>query len=251
MTVQTADIPVEQLPDDPRIDQSFGEGFLTASQELGRYADTELEVAAILDRLSIPPGSEVLDIPCGIGRHAAILHGAGMSVTGLEGSIDQIQLARQLHPGPAYVEGNMFRPPESFRSRFSLVLNLYSSFGYAHSVEKDIEMLRFLHSCLSVNGCLVMQLSDLERACFNLSGKTFPFRRDDYEEIEFDWEMQTLMVRYKVNGQYIGHVNMRVYSDSQLRQMLDLAGFKRVEMFGTFEGAPKRASDRLIIYARQ
>ena len=52
-----------------------------------RYAFTKgtaQEVAFLVDELGLEPGSRVLDVGCGPGRHAVTLAARGISVVGIE-----------------------------------------------------------------------------------------------------------------------------------------------------------------------
>jgi cyclopropane fatty-acyl-phospholipid synthase-like methyltransferase len=63
----------------------------------------ELEAKAwvdcILDRWALPPGSRVLDLACGRGRHVRWMQEAGMQATGVDISEESIDHARRSVPG--------------------------------------------------------------------------------------------------------------------------------------------------------
>jgi len=56
---------------------------------------TANEVAALIDLLGLGPGSRVLDVGCGPGRHALGLAAAGIEVVGVDISHDFVALARE------------------------------------------------------------------------------------------------------------------------------------------------------------
>lgn len=62
--------------------------------------------ARLVDAL-VPPASRVLDAGCGPGRLAAALHARGHHVTGVDVDPVLLDAAREDHPGPTWVEGDL------------------------------------------------------------------------------------------------------------------------------------------------
>jgi 2-polyprenyl-3-methyl-5-hydroxy-6-metoxy-1,4-benzoquinol methylase len=54
---------------------------------------TDQEIGFLLELLGLAPGSRVLDVGCGPGRHAVALARAGMSVTGVDVSARFLEIA--------------------------------------------------------------------------------------------------------------------------------------------------------------
>ena len=100
------------------------------------------EVARLLDVLGLPSGARVLDVPCGQGRHAHLLAEAGCDVDGLDYSRELLKRARERGTGPRlrYTRGDMRALPARWTSRFSAVLNLFTSFGFLSS-RRTIDVL--------------------------------------------------------------------------------------------------------------
>jgi SAM-dependent methyltransferase len=63
---------------------------------------TAQEVEFLVDALELAPGSRVLDVGCGPGRHARALGERGIDVTGIDLSPDFIELARQNAPDATF-----------------------------------------------------------------------------------------------------------------------------------------------------
>lgn len=242
--------PYRELPYDGRIEQVFSPYFLEVSSSLGRYGTTKSDVESIIQMADLTPGSNVLDVACGAGRHATVFHELGFSVCAIDASTEQLQIAEKSNPGPVYMQMDA-GALGSLDRRFDIALNLYSSFGYCKSVDDDFRWLINILGCLRSGGHLVMELSDLERAIFNLSSETLPLTRGDKERIDFDYSTQTLFVDYLHHGEVASTVNMRIYSKEQLKNMLLDAGFANISLYGSFSREPKTKSRRLVVHARK
>ena len=239
----------QHLGDDPRIGQNFPLDFVDVSRKLGRYDDTDLEIDYIIEKTGILAGARILDVPCGMGRHAHIFSTRGYDVTAIDLSEIQIEQARIKSSGPCYIVGDMNNLSVLTGEKFDLVTNLYSSFGYNNSVKSDQLLLNGIFAVLGEGGQLVMELSDMDRAHAKLGGRTFPWRRNEFEEMNFDWDDQILFVNYYDAGGKKAHVNMRVYYKHQLMTMLFQSGFTSVEFS---RGYFREASDNeqpLIVHA--
>ena len=90
---------------------------------------TRGEVDFLERALSIPAGAELLDIPCGNGRHAVELAARGYKMTGLDLSEEFIAEARQASPHAIrWVQDDMRSLP--WVSTFDGVYCFGNSFGY-------------------------------------------------------------------------------------------------------------------------
>src|SRR5690606_32541738 len=93
---------------------------------------TRREVDSILAMSGRAPGASVLDLCCGVGRHAVEFARRGFDVTGLDISPTFLDVARQKATDAgvrvAWVKGDMREIP--FQDRFDLVVNLFGAWGY-------------------------------------------------------------------------------------------------------------------------
>lgn len=92
---------------------------------------TRREVDAILAMSGAKPGTSILDLCCGVGRHAVEFARQGFEVTGLDISSTFLDVARrkavQAGVQITWVEGDMRDIP--FEDRFDLVVNLFGAWG--------------------------------------------------------------------------------------------------------------------------
>ena len=106
----------------------------------------------------LDPGSRVLDLGCGAGRHLRVLGAEGFRAFGCDLSRDLLGEAVRRGTG-GLVGGDMRRLP--FRSgRFDAVLCFFTSFGYFGKAEEDADVLREAARVLRCGGGLLLDLMD-------------------------------------------------------------------------------------------
>ncbi len=114
------------------VEATFGDDYLYFYAESTDDGHSDDDAAEILGRLELPPGSRVLDAPCGHGRISRRLATAGLSVTGVDLSARFIALAQAQAAGPAghldFVRGDLRRLPVA--GPFDAVVCWFTSFGY-------------------------------------------------------------------------------------------------------------------------
>ena len=114
------------------VDATFGDDYLYFYAESTDEGHSDDDAAEILGRLDLPPGSRVLDAPCGHGRISRRLATAGLCVTGVDLSARFIAMAQAGAAGPAgrqnFVRGDLRHLP--VRGPFDAVVCWFTSFGY-------------------------------------------------------------------------------------------------------------------------
>src|SRR5687768_11398088 len=117
------------MTDQPWYRQLFGEDYL---HDFARTPErTAQEVEGIVQRLALPPGSRILDLCCGHGRHTIPLAQHGYQMTGQDLSELFLRQART----DAEAQGVQVRWFHSdmreipFENEFDAVINIYVSFG--------------------------------------------------------------------------------------------------------------------------
>src|SRR6266404_7841416 len=93
---------------------------------------TMQETAFVCRCAPLPDSRKVLDVCCGLGRHARALSNRGYSVIGIDRDSHAIAKARALAGGPGYVNTDIRdHPPEP--GAFDAAIVMSQSFGYFHS----------------------------------------------------------------------------------------------------------------------
>jgi SAM-dependent methyltransferase len=238
-------------------DALFGDFYLRAyagGQDGGPARDQAL--AAV--RLGAgPEGGDVLDAPCGYGRHAVPLAQAGYRVTGVDRSrtlLDAAQAAAGDGPAPRLVEADYRELPLADAS-FDVALNLFSSLGYLGDAE-DERVLGELHRVLRPGGRLVLETMHrdlLVRRFQESDWRLLGEGRLMLEQRTFDARagvVQTTQTLIETDGRRESRSwSVRVYAATELVAMLERAGFDEVRCLGDLHGAPLRTDTRLVVAA--
>lgn len=88
-----------------------------------------METAFIARTCPLPDFRRVLDLCCGMGRHARALAALGYEVTGVERDVEALAQARKLGGRPRYAEADVraYAPDDG---AFDAVIIMSQSFGF-------------------------------------------------------------------------------------------------------------------------
>lgn len=115
---------------------------------------TGQEIAFLRRILRLPRRSHILDVGCGVGRHAVELAKLGYDVTGVDISSRYLaearRRARKQRVHAHFIRGDMRRL--DFNKTFDAAINLFTSFGYFPSPSDDLKVLRGVCRALKPGG---------------------------------------------------------------------------------------------------
>ncbi|HJT54986.1 MAG TPA: class I SAM-dependent methyltransferase, partial [Ktedonobacteraceae bacterium] len=137
------------MSDTPWYKSFFGKDYLRIYDFLTPER-TELEVKCIIHLLKLPPGSTILDLCCGHGRHSIELAKRGYRVTGQDLSEVFLQHAQS----DAEKQGVQVRWMQSdmrnipFENEFDAVINIFTAFGYLENEDEDQLVLQQIQKAL-------------------------------------------------------------------------------------------------------
>lgn len=196
---------------------------------------TKQEIEFIIQELDLPPGSSILDIGCGAGRHSIELAEAGYSVTGVDISSRMLKEARKRAQESqvtiTFVEldvlslENYFKEDSpSFNGAICICESGLGSLGW----RKDLSVLRMIHNLLEDNLKLILTTFNGLRKYRGerIKAKSFDFRNGTVHwQLPDDWH----------GGEKLTELT-RVYIPSEMKMLCEFAGFTSVEVFGCKPG---------------
>jgi len=239
-------------------DAFFSEFYLRAYAHDERDARAELEALAAARLAGTREGGDVLDAPCGFGRHSIPLARAGYRVTGADRSQPLIEEARRRSEGerwPKWVHADYRELPMGDGS-FDLVVNLFSSLGYLGD-EQDTRALAELRRVLRPVGRLVIETMHRDVLVRNFTEQDWHLLGEGrllLEQRTFDpasGVAQMTQTLVPTDGTRESRtMSLRVYTATELLAMLDRAGFAEARCHGGLEGEPFGTDTRLVIVAR-
>jgi SAM-dependent methyltransferase len=145
-------------------DRFFDEQYLRTYVPRQREVHSASEARAAVALAGAPTSGDVLDCPCGYGRHALPLAEAGYRVLGADRSETMLAEARSRsarRDWPRWVRAD-YRDLPFADASFDCVLNLFTSIGY-HDDDGDRRAFAEFRRVLRPDGCLVLETMHRDR----------------------------------------------------------------------------------------
>jgi ubiquinone/menaquinone biosynthesis C-methylase UbiE len=239
-------------------DAFFSDFYLRAYADDERRGEAEAQALAAARLAGCPPGVDLLDVPCGFGRHAIPLALAGHRVTGVDRSDSLLAEAgrRATAAGaePAFVRADYRELPFADES-FDAAINLFTSLGYLGD-EEDTRVLAEIGRVLRPGGRLVidtMHRDHLVRIFAESGWRMVGEGRLLLEQRTFDARAgiaQTTQTLIDGSGTRESTTySVRVYTATELVTMLERAGFAESRCYGDLDGGAFATDTRLVIVA--
>jgi len=201
-------------------------------------------------------GAELLDVPCGAGRHAIPLAARGYRMTGVDISHGFLEHARAADPNVEWHERDMRELP--WTARFDGVLCLGNSFGYLDRAGTR-DFLASVARALKPGGAFVLDTTSAVAECtlptlqerrWMQFGEMLFLIATKYnaQESRLDTEYTFLLGAQRETK--AAHIS--VYTIAELRELVQSAGLSVEAMYGTTSREPFRlGSPRLILVGRR
>jgi ubiquinone/menaquinone biosynthesis C-methylase UbiE len=240
-------------------DEFFSDFYLRAYGDDETQGGAQAQALAAAQLAGCPTGGDLLDVPCGFGRHSVPLARANYRVVGVDRSETLLGEARRRageERWPKLVRGDYRELPFADES-FDGALNLFSSLGYLGD-DQDTRVLREIRRVLRPRARLVIETAHrdmLVRAFHEQDWRLLGQGRLLLEQRTFDpcsGVAQTTQTLVDNVGQRDSRsFSVRVYTATELVAMLQRAGFEEAKCHGDLEGAPFATDTRLVIVARR
>lgn len=236
---------------------SFGDDYMVVYRHRNWERAIE-EVRQLIGWLELPIGSTLLDVGCGMGRHAVALDEMGYRVSGVDLSEALLDQARNhdVHERIQWLQGDMRKLPYG-EGAFDATFNLFTSFGYFND-EDNRQVLRELRRVLRTGGTFVIDYLDADEVARTLvplskrldeqtGWKITEQRRIESGEV---FKTITIVTRSGEERHYEERVNL--YGLAWFEQALAEAGLRITRIAGGYDGSDyiESESKRLIITGR-
>lgn len=240
-------------------DELFDELYLRTYAALDRGGPQEEEAIAAARLAGCAPGADILDAPCGYGRHSIPLARAGYHVVGVDRSPVLLEEARSRGGAgewPRWVEADHRDLPFEDDS-FDAVLCLFSSLGY-RGEDGDARTLAEFHRLLRPGGTLVVETMHRDRLMHIFESRSWDPLPDGstlLEERSFDFvegatEEEFTLVDADGTRRSVTY-RLRTYTATELGRLVERAGFGDLEYFGSFDRNELSRETRLVLLARK
>ncbi len=248
------------MNDTPWYISFFNEDYLSIYAPFLPAERTDREVEGIIRLLNVPPGSSILDLCCGHGRHAIPLAQHGYKVTGQDLSPIFLQRAKTEAEAQKvqvnWVQGDMRTVP--FEDTFDTAINIFTSFGYLESEDEDQQVLRQVHKALKPGGLFLLETIYQPRVIHGFTPHGITRYNDGMlvlEERHIDLRASRNEIHITMlypDGRRTEHnQSIRIYTLTELIRMLATAGLQVLAYYGGLDGSSLSLDSRLVILAQK
>lgn len=201
------------------------------------------------------PGSKMLDVACGRGRHSKILADMGFDVTGIDISEENIEVAKEAEDDNLHFYQHDMRQP-SWINYFDYAFNFFTSFGYFRTRREHDAAFRTIAQSLNSKGAFVIDYLNVH------------YNEDNFKRVETKRVNDTVFhisrwhdeghffkqIQIEENGHRLKHLyteKVAKFSLGDFTDMLAYQGLQIQEVFGDYQLGPYdvRKSPRMIIIA--
>jgi SAM-dependent methyltransferase len=233
-------------------------------------ARSDSEARAVVDLLQMDQprrrSLRVLDLACGFGRIANRLALLGHRVTGVEYLPGFLEIARDAArqfgildapgygPSVSFIQGDMRQI--DFDEEFDRAVMMFNSFGYFPD-EENFQVLQRLGRALKPGGLLGFDIANRDGVLSNFHPHYVTEKDDSLMINRFSFEVETgrlhnqrIIIREGVRKDL--PFSVRLYSVTELRDLLAQAGLTLAHVYGEWDGQPLAFdSPSLVVIARK
>jgi SAM-dependent methyltransferase len=197
---------------------------------------TKEEVDFICAAAPLPRFRDVLDVCCGMGRHARALAQRGYVVTGVERDASAIGRARELAGGVDYIEADVrnYAPREG---AYDLEILMSQSFGYFEAAANE-DLLKRLASGLREGGRVILDLWNHAFFAAHEGARDFDLPSGRVRERKH-LEKGRLFVHLDYPGGGADDFEWQLYTPAEMRSLAEGAGLSLVVVCTDFNATTK------------
>lgn len=198
------------------------------------------EVEFIEKEIMFVKQKSILDIGCGTGRHSIELAKRGYKVTGIDLSMDQLNMARRKAESAGVSIDFLQRDARDFcfDQQFDLAIMICEgAFPLMETDEMNFRILRNAAKSLKPGGKFILTTLNVLFPLFH-SVKDFINNNSDMNSLEHNFDFMTFRDYSKVvfdddsGNKRLLYCNERYYAPSEMTWLLKSIGFVTVDIFG-------------------
>ena len=214
-------------------------------------------IRELITHLRPVPGSRMLDVACGKGRHSKTLAALGFQVTGIDISPDSIAEAKASECDNLEFFVHDMRLP--FRGNYyDYAFNFFTSFGYFRTRREHDDAIRTIARSLKPGGCFVIDYLNVHYAEDHLVHQEEKEAGSTHYSIS-RWDDETRFYKkIRVTGENLPAPleyteKVMKFSLGDFTEMLAYQGLQVQEVFGDYHLHPYdvRNTPRMVIVARK
>ncbi len=220
-------------------------------------AEAEAFIDRLLQHLSPPAGSRILDVACGKGRHSKYLSEKGLDVTGIDISFDSIMEAKAFENDHLHFYQHDMRLP-AWINYFDYAFNFFTSFGYFHTQREHDDAIRTLVSSLKPKGMFVIDYLNVHHVEDRLVHQEVKQLGETRYEIHRWMDEDHFYKKIGITDPSLDQPKeftekVAKFSLGDFTDMLSFQKMQVVEVFGDYDLNPYdvRTTPRMIIIARK
>lgn len=214
-------------------------------------------ILRLLNYLKPPPGSLMLDVACGKGRHSKLMAAQGFDVTGIDISIDSISYAKQFEHEHLHFYQHDMRLP-SWINYFDYAFNFFTSFGYFATRREHDDAVRTIVKSLKPGGKLLFDYLNVHYVEERLVHNEIKLHGETQYEIHRWMDENHFFKKIIVSDPCLDHPyeyteKVAKLSLGDFTDMLAFQDMQATEVFGNYELGPYdvRKTPRMIIVAER
>jgi len=225
-----------------------------------QFNEAAAQVPGLITRLGLDPGSSVLDLGCGPGRHALPLARAGLDVTAVDTSAGLLdELRKQAATDELEIEVLQADMRDfSLAEAYDAVLVMWTSFGYFEDESEHAGVLQNIVQSLRPGGVLLLDLVGLETLCRTLE----PVHLTEYDDGRLLIE-RPLLIEHNtrlenewllIDGEHVARASFshRVWSAGEITGLIEAAGLELEAIDADLEHTPYDfEAERMLVIARR
>lgn len=219
--------------------------------------EAEQFIHLLLEHLKPLPGSRMLDVACGKGRHSKTLAAAGFTVTGIDISPDSIAYAKQFENENLDFFVHDMRLP-FWGNYFHYAFNFFTSFGYFKTRREHDDAIRTIAKSLKPGGTFVIDYLNVHYAEDHLlQNETRQIGNTSYSITRWHDDShffkKIAVADPSLQDTFIYTEKVAKFNLGDFTDMLSYQGMQVIEVFGSYSlhSYDVRKTPRLIIIAEK